>query len=162
VVAPSLAPSAPRSLAAKIPSKGTVLASWNAPATANGSKITGYIVSFAGQEKRLAGTGVAFGNVTKGTWTLRVVAVSAKGTSVASSKVVTVTAAKGSATRLSLKAGLRGTDVKRLQAALRMPLTARTGQFSTATVSKVKAWQKARKLRQTGVVNHAMRSALKV
>lgn len=161
-VAAPVVPTAPRSLRATVPSRGAVLTSWTGLSTVKGARVTGYIVSFAGQEKRLAGTKVAFGNVTKGTWTLKVVAVSAKGTSVASLKTVTVTAAKGSATRLTLKAGLRGTDVKKLQAALKMPLKARTGQFSTATVTKVKAWQKARKLRQTGVVNHKMRLALKV
>jgi hypothetical protein len=162
VAVPPALPTAPRTLSATIPTRGAVLTSWAALSTVNGAKVTSYIVTFAGQEKRLAGTKVGFGNVTKGTWTLKVVAVSAKGTSIASSRVVTVPAAKASATKLTLKAGLRGSDVKKLQAALRMPLKARTGQFSIATVAKVKAWQKARKLRQTGVVNDAMRTALKV
>ena len=156
------APSAPRNIKVAVARHGVAGIRWTAPAPTNGAKVTGYIVTIGGQEKLATGTKVGFAGLTKGTYTVKVVATNAAGKSLAGTTRVAISKALAATAKLTLKAGLRGSDVKALQAKLKMPAKARTGLFGKTTTTYVKRWQTAHHQPQTGVVNAAMRKALKI
>ena len=156
------APTAPRSVKVAVAKHGVVDVRWIAPASNNGAKVTGYIVTVGGQEKLATGTKMSFAGLTKATYTVKVVAANSAGKSPAGSAKVVISKAMAATAKLTLRAGGRGSDVKRLQAKLKMPAKAQTGVFDKNTTAYVKRWQKAHHVPSTGVVNAAMRKTLKI
>jgi hypothetical protein len=153
-------PSAVRSVKVSTGKHGAATVAWVAPASTNGAAITGYAVVVGGQEKRVTSTRVSFAGLTKGTYPVRVTAFNAAGTSVAVTTKVVVSKVNAATVRLTLRAGMRGPDVTRLQTALHMPK--HTGVFDAATRAAVVKWQKAHHQKASGIVNPAMRAALHV
>jgi hypothetical protein len=162
VVPKPSAPSAVRSVKVSTAKHGVATVTWAAPASANGTKITGYAITVGGQEKRVTGTRVSFAGLTKGSYPVRVTASNAAGRSVAATARVVVTKANAATAKLTLKAGMRGPDVTRVQTALHMPAQQRTGLFGAATRAAVVHWQKGHHQKASGVVSPAMRGALHV
>jgi titin len=156
------APSAPRSVAATTVKAGKVIVTFKAPAATNGAAVSGYVLTMAGQEKRVdAGTrSVSFAGITKGTYAAKVFAKNSAGASAAGTTSVFMSKVKGAANPLTLKFGMRGTTIVKLQAKLDMPAKAQTALFDAATRTAVLKWQKKHGKKQTAVVNAAMRSAL--
>jgi hypothetical protein len=156
------APSAPRAVAASTVKPGKVVVTFKAPASTNGAAVSGYVLTLAGQEKRVdAGTRtVSFTGITKGRYGVRVFAKNSAGRSVAGSTSVFMSRARAAASPLTLKFGMRGTTIERLQAKLDMPGRAQTALFDAATRTAVLKWQKKHGKKQTAVVNATMRSTL--
>jgi hypothetical protein len=156
------APSAPRAVAASTVKAGKVVVTFKAPAPTNGAAVSGYVLTLAGQEKRVAaGTRtVSFTGITKGRYSVKVSAKNSAGLSAASSTSVFMSKAKSAANPLTLKFGMRGTTIEKLQAKLDMPGSAQSALFDTATRTAVLKWQKKHDKDQTAVVNAKMRSTL--
>ena len=158
------APSAPRAVAATSVKAGKVVVTFKAPASINGAAVSGYVLTLAGQEKRVnAGVRtVTFTGITKGTYAVKVAAKNSAGGSTAGTTSVFMSKAKAAANPLTLKFGMRGTTIEKLQAKLDMPGRAQTALFDAATRTAVLKWQKKHGKKQTAVVNAAMRSTLGV
>jgi hypothetical protein len=158
------APSAPRAVVASTVKAGKVVVTFKAPASTNGAAVSGYVLTLAGQEKRVdAGTRtVSFKGVTKGTYAVKVSAKNSAGRSAASATSVFMSKARAAANPLTLKLGMRGTTIEKLQAKLDMPGSAQSALFDTATRTAVVRWQKKHDKDQTGIVNAKMRSRLGV
>jgi titin len=162
VVPVATAPSAPRTVRVHVRRGGKVAVAFKAPASTHGAAVTRYIVTLAGQEKRVSATTrtVRFGHVTKGTYNAKVYAKNRAGRSKAAPVKAHVSAAKAASAPLTLKRGLRGATIVKLQATLTMPAAARSGLFTTGTRTAVLTWQRKHHKSATGVVNPAMRKSL--
>jgi uncharacterized protein (DUF2141 family) len=163
VVAPVVtAPSVPRTVSDVVARGGKASVSFKPPASTHGAAVTRYIVTLAGQEKWVSATTrtVHFKGLTKGTYAAKVFAQSRAGRSKAASVKVHVSAAKAASAPLTLKHGMRGTTIVKLQAKLSMPSAARSGLFTAGTRTAVVKWQKKHHKSSTGVVNAAMRTSL--
>jgi hypothetical protein len=163
VVAPvATAPSVPRTVSDVVARGGKASVSFKAPASTHGAAVTRYIVTLAGQEKWVSATTrtVHFKGLTKGTYAAKVFAQSRAGRSKAASVKVHVSAAKAASAPLTLKHGMRGTTIVKLQAKLSMPSTAQSGLFTAGTRTAVVKWQRKHHKSSTGVVNAAMRTSL--
>lgn len=145
IVAPVVtAPSVPRTVTEVVARGGKASVSFKAPASTHGAAVTRYIVTLAGQEKWVSATTrtVSFKGLTKGTYAARVFALTRTGRSKAASVSVHVSAAKAAAAPLTLKLGMRGTTIVKLQAKLAMPSKAQSGLFNAGTRRAVMKWQK--------------------
>jgi hypothetical protein len=163
VVAPvASAPSLPRTVSDVVTRGGKASVSFKAPASTHGAAVTRYVVTLAGQEKWVSAATrtVSFKGLTKGSYAAKVYAVTAAGRSKAASVSVRVSAAKAASVPLTLKLGMRGTTIVKLQAKLTMPSSAQSGLFNAATRTSVLKWQKKHHKSATGVVNAAMRTSL--
>jgi hypothetical protein len=163
VVAPvATAPSAPRTVSDVVTRGGKAAVSFKAPASTHGAAVTRYIVTLAGQEKWVSATTrtVHFKGLTKGTYAAKVFAQTRAGRSKAASVKVHVSAAKAASAPLTLRLGMRGSAIVKLQAKLTMPSAAQSGLFNAATRTSVLKWQRKHHKSATGVVNAAMRASL--
>jgi hypothetical protein len=162
VVPVATAPSAARTVRVLVRRGGKVALAFKAPASSNGAAVNRYVVTLAGQEKLVSATTrlVSFTHVTKGDYTAKVYAKSKAGRSKAAKVTLHVSAAKAAPAPLTLKRGLRGTTIVKLQAKLTMPAAARSGLFTAGTRTAVLKWQRKHHKAATGVVNPAMRKTL--
>jgi Putative peptidoglycan binding domain len=141
---------------------GVATVSWKAPAGIDGAPVTGYVVHVDGRRHVVGphATSLTVKGLRAGPARVLAQAVNKNGISTAVVTTVRIPKSVAAQPKATLRFGMHGPAVKRLQIALQT--AHHTGVFTKVTRQAVKQWQKAYGRHVTGVVNDRARFLLAV
>jgi hypothetical protein len=160
IAAPPAVPGAP--LVTAVKPGGVTTVRWTAPEPIGGATVARYLVTVDGRliVVKHATTSLTVKGLRAGPAKILVRAVSTYGVSRAAATKIVVPRSLAQAPEATLRLGMHGGAVKRLQIALKMPR--HSGEFGKSTRAAVRALQKAHGLSSTGAANDRMRYLLAV
>jgi hypothetical protein len=160
VAAPPAAPGAPRATAVR--SGGVTTVRWAAAADSNGAPLLHYLVTVDGRLTVVKNTATALTvkGLRAGPAKILVRAKNQFGVSRAAATKIVVPRSVARAPKVTLRLGMHGAAVKRLQIALQM--RRHSGEFGRSTRAAVRAFQQARGLDPTGKASDRIRYLLAV